>query len=206
MVEVVRRLDEPAPAESAVAESAAAEPDVRGANRPGDRRRAARLRAEESTDSTPSEPTSPRTEAAVSARVPEPQLAAPPVVIAAVDPIETTAGMTAESVEQAAVIPDSPLRAAEPNQPPSASTSRSAPPTRDRKVIQRAEFPLISVYKTIWHPDVDRRVAIVELTESGEQLSLKQGDAVGPLVIETIRPSGVLFVHDGVEVEYRVGQ
>jgi hypothetical protein len=65
---------------------------------------------------------------------------------------------------------------------------------------------LISVDKTIWHPDADRRLAIVELTESGEELRLQEGDAVGPLVIETIRPGGVLFVHDGVQVEYRVGQ
>ncbi len=39
-----------------------------------------------------------------------------------------------------------------------------------------------------------------------EALRLKEGDAVGPLVIEAIRPGGVLFSHDGVEIEYRVGR
>jgi hypothetical protein len=213
MVEVVQRLEAEPPEEPVVAEPSASRPDGPGTKRPGDRRRAASQRARERLDTRPSDRANPRPAAAVSKRVPDPQVAAQPIVIAAVDPIESAGDTTTPPVdtttppvERAAVIADPPLGVAEPSEPLSASTTSSAPPTRDRKVIHRAEIPLISVGKTIWHPDADRRLAIVELTESGEELRLKEGDAVGPLVIDTIRPSGVLFVHDGVQVEYRVGQ
>lgn len=206
LVEVVERLDWNPPAEPVVAESSASEPDAPGTKRPGDRRRAASQRAQEHLDTKPGERANPRPAAAALKRVPDPQVATPPIVIAAADPIESVGDTTTPPVEQAAVIPDPPLGVAEPSEPLSASTPSSAPPTRDRKVIRRAEIPLLSIDKTIWHPDADRRLAIVELTESGEELRLKEGDAVGPLVIKSIRPSGVLFVHDGVQIEYRVGQ
>jgi hypothetical protein len=202
MVEVVNRLDEKPAAESVLAESSDPKLDALGKNRPGDRLQAARERAKQRTGSTPSEPTDPRPVAAVSKPLPEPPAAEPPVVIAAADPTAIAAGTAAQMIEKAAVIADPPRGAAGPSQPISASTS----PPRPSKVIQRAEIPLISVGKTVWHPDADRRSAIVELTESGESLQLKEGDAIGPLVIETIKPSGVLFIHDGVEIEYRVGR
>ena len=127
-------------------------------------------------------------------------------MVAAADPTEATTNTATPPVEDAAVIPDSPLGVVEPSQPVSASTSPPTPPTSGKKVIRRAEIPLLSVDQTIWHPNPDRRLAIVELVDSGDALRLKEGDVVGPLVIWEIRPGGVLFNHDGVEIEYRVGQ
>jgi hypothetical protein len=202
MVEIVNRLDEKPAAQPVLAESSDPKPAALGTNRPGDRRQAARERAKQRTDSTPSEPTDPRPVAAVSKPVPEPPAAEPPVVIAAADPTDIAVDTAAPTIGEAVVVADPPPGAAGPSQSISASTS----PSKPSKVIHRAEIPLISVGKTIWHPDVDRRSAIVELMESGETLTLKEGDAIGPLVIETIKPSGVLFLHDGVEIEYRVGQ
>ncbi len=167
-----------------------------------------------------------RPAAAVSKRVPEPQEIAQPVVVAAVDPPDApdpprepamppvsapvsepkSAPAPEPAPDPAAVVPDPPLGEAVPNEPTGASTSTAIATTADKKVVRRAGIPEISIDKTIWHPDIERRSAIVELEESGESLELREGDAIGPLVIEAIRPSGVLFIHDGVEIEYRVGQ
>ena len=75
----------------------------------------------------------------------------------------------------------------------------------EKKVVQRAKLPALSVEKTIWHPDADRRVAIVKLIGAEGALRLKEGDAVGPLVVEVIKPGSVLFNHDGIEIQYNVG-
>jgi hypothetical protein len=75
----------------------------------------------------------------------------------------------------------------------------------EQEVIQRAEIPTLSVQKTIWHPDADRRVAVVKLADAEEALRLKEGDAIGPLVIKAIKPGSVLFNHDGIEIVYNVG-
>jgi hypothetical protein len=72
-------------------------------------------------------------------------------------------------------------------------------------VIQRAKLPSLRVEKTIWHPDTDRRIAIVKLIDAEEVLRLKEGDAIGPLVVESIKPGSVLFNHDGIEIRYNVG-
>jgi hypothetical protein len=76
----------------------------------------------------------------------------------------------------------------------------------EQRIVQRAKLPTLSVEKTIWHPDAYRRVAVVKLTDAEEVLRLKEGDAVGPLVVQTINPSSVLFNHDGVEITYNVGR
>jgi hypothetical protein len=76
----------------------------------------------------------------------------------------------------------------------------------EQRIVQRAKLPTLSVKKTIWHPDAYRRVAVVKLTDTEEVLRLKEGDAVGPLVVQTINPSSVLFNHDGVEITYNVGR
>jgi hypothetical protein len=75
----------------------------------------------------------------------------------------------------------------------------------EKKLVQRAKIPGLSVEKTIWHPDADRRVAVVKLIDDEGVLRLKEGDAVGPLVIKTINPGSVLFNHDGIEIKYNVG-
>jgi len=76
----------------------------------------------------------------------------------------------------------------------------------ERKTIMRAKLPSMRIEKTIWHPDTDRRIAIVQLVDSEEVLRLKEGDAIGPLVVESIKPGSVLFNHDGVVIGYTVGR
>jgi len=75
----------------------------------------------------------------------------------------------------------------------------------EQKVIPRAKIPALTIERTIWHPDPTRRLAIVKLLDSEEPLRLKEGDAVGPLVVESIKPSSVVFDHDGIQVTYTVG-
>jgi len=48
-------------------------------------------------------------------------------------------------------------------------------------------------------------MALVEVN-AGEVLELNEGDAVGPLVVESIKPGGVYFMHDGVSVLHKVGR
>jgi len=74
-----------------------------------------------------------------------------------------------------------------------------------RRIVQRAKVPAFTVEKTIWHPDADRRVAVVKLVDAEEILRLKEGDAVGPLVVKVINPGSVLFGHDEIEIRYNVG-
>jgi hypothetical protein len=73
------------------------------------------------------------------------------------------------------------------------------------KTIARSAVPSIYVEHTEWHPLAERRVATVEFTDRGESLELHEGDAVGPLVVKKIEPSGVYFTYDGVELRRRVG-
>ena len=74
-----------------------------------------------------------------------------------------------------------------------------------RKIVRRAKIPAFTVEKTIWHPDADRRVAVVKLVDAEETLRLKEGDAIGPLVVKIIKPGSVLFDHDDIEIRYNVG-
>jgi hypothetical protein len=75
----------------------------------------------------------------------------------------------------------------------------------DAKLVKRIEVPPIRVNKAVWHPDAARRHAVVTFAQDGEALKLREGDAIGPLVVKSIKPGGVLFYHDGVEVRYNVG-
>lgn len=75
----------------------------------------------------------------------------------------------------------------------------------ENRIVLRAKVPAIRVEKTIWHPDADRRVAVVKLIDVDEVLRLKEGDAVGPLVVIGIKPGSVLFSHDNIEIQYNVG-
>jgi hypothetical protein len=101
-------------------------------------------------------------------------------------------------VEIAAVAPK-PVPATEPAPIPAAIKEPA------KKTVARAKLPTLSIEKTIWHPDANRRVAIVKLTEVDQVVRLKEGDAVGPLVVIDISPGSVLFAHDDVEIRYNVG-
>jgi len=94
-----------------------------------------------------------------------------------------------------------PTRSEERRPEPVPSEPRAAEPAP----ILRSPVPTVFVEQTIWHPDAGRRVAVVELEGSEERLRLHEGDAVGPLVVRKIEPSGVFFYHDGVELRRRVG-
>ncbi len=82
---------------------------------------------------------------------------------------------------------------------------KPAPPAAESEPIMRSPVPTVYVERTIWHPMAERRVAVVALEGNDETLELHEGDAVGPLVVAKIEPSGVFFVHDGVELRRRVG-
>jgi hypothetical protein len=106
-----------------------------------------------------------------------------------------------ESVQLASAAP----AAKPPPAPRAESPPRPAPPAAKSEPPVRSSVPTVYVERTIWHPMAERRVAVVALEGNGETLELHEGDAVGTLVVGKIEPSGVYFVHDGVEVRRRVG-
>jgi hypothetical protein len=95
--------------------------------------------------------------------------------------------------------PVTPAPAAEaPPGPEPAPVIAAAPPP------VRAAVPEVRVERTLWHPQATRRVAVV-LLGAEEPREVHEGDALGPLVVAKIEPSGVVFVHEGVELRRRVG-
>jgi len=193
-VEVIERLDEPSPDARALVEApnrvaSAAEPK-RPARRPS-------LRKPNREAANPAAPPRPAA---------EPAAAAMPVAIREPEP-----AATARAVEPVAADPEpappAPIELAAVAPKPAAAPEPIPAPAREpeKKVVQRAKLPALSIQKTIWHPDTERRIAIVKLGDAEEVLRLKEGDAVGPLVIESIQPGSVLFNHDGIEIRYNVG-
>jgi hypothetical protein len=73
------------------------------------------------------------------------------------------------------------------------------------KQVPRSAIPEVTVERTVWHPLADRRVAVVALADRAESVELHEGDALGPLVVAEIEPTGVVFVHEGVELRRSVG-
>ena len=88
---------------------------------------------------------------------------------------------------------------------PAAGSGRSRPPPVEPIKRVRAFIPSVLVVRTVWHPTAERRVAEIEVEGRPELLLLHEGDAVGPLVVSEIRPSGVVFLHDEVELVRHVG-
>lgn len=78
--------------------------------------------------------------------------------------------------------------------------------SRDVELVDRRGVADVSVVRTSWHPDSDRRSAQVRLVESDEIVTLREGDAVGGLVVQEITPSSVLFSTGDIEIRRRVGQ
>lgn len=121
-----------------------------------------------------------------------------------VEPPETSPAETLEPRAAATRPPRSrpkPASAA-PNPPPSVS----APEPRQVERLDRRGLPDLTVLRTAWHPDANRRSARIRLEASDEILTLREGDAVGGLVIQKISPSTVLFKAGDVEIRRRVGQ
>lgn len=71
--------------------------------------------------------------------------------------------------------------------------------------LARAPIPAVFVARTVWHPRSERRIAEVNVEGRVDLLLLREGDAVGPLIVSQIDPSGVVFLHDQIEVRRRVG-
>ena len=73
--------------------------------------------------------------------------------------------------------------------------------------LKRSPLPDIAVKSTVWHPNAGRREVVVQVDEGGSSrfVTMREGETLGPLELSEIRPSGVTFVHAGVEIEYRVG-
>lgn len=127
--------------------------------------------------------------------LPEPVAAAPPPPL----PIEEPAPR-----EQVAEVPPPP--AAEPAvQPPPPIARPPAPKASAPARVATVRPPKVTVRKTIWHPTPGRRVAEIEVEGRKGPLELREGDAVGTLVVSEIQPSGVIFLHGGEKLHQKVG-
>ncbi len=83
----------------------------------------------------------------------------------------------------------------------------AAPPSTTAALSKLARVPIPAVFvaRTVWHPRSERRIAEVNVEGRVDLLLLREGDAVGPLIVSQIDPSGVVFLHDQIEVRRRVG-
>jgi len=136
---------------------------------------------------------------------PQPQRSRPKPTVASPSPPSVSAPKPASPT------PQSPPR----NAPrPSPSVQKSEPaksrPTSDTRQVDQHDPPVptpdLTIIRTSWHPRSDRRSAKIRLEESEEILTLREGDAVGGLVIQEISPSAVVFKSGDVEIHRRVGQ
>jgi hypothetical protein len=120
---------------------------------------------------------------------------------------QTTAGVRAE-VKAPAPAPKQTSAARGSERPSSRSASKASEPARVAAAAPKADasapVPGVRVEKTSWHPSSDRRTARIAVDGGFEEI--REGDAVGPLVVSRIEPSGVVFDHDGVEIRRRVGE
>jgi hypothetical protein len=98
--------------------------------------------------------------------------------------------------------------------PPAAELAEEPPPLLVEPPAPKASAPArvatlrppeVTVKKTTWHPNPERRVAEVEVEGRKGALELHEGDAVGTLVISEIQPSGVVFLHGGERLHRKVG-
>jgi len=93
-----------------------------------------------------------------------------------------------------------------PERRPSEAVSPKPAPTLEAIArLPRPDIPAVNIERTSWHPQADRRSARIRLEGSDEAMSLREGDAVGALVVKEITPSSVLFETGGIEIRRRVG-
>jgi hypothetical protein len=85
---------------------------------------------------------------------------------------------------------------------PAAAPRVPAEPEPDVAVV--AHRPEIWVESTEWHPSPEKRSARVRIGEDIARI-LREGDAVDGVVVKEIRPSGVVFLHEGAEFKRGVG-
>jgi hypothetical protein len=89
--------------------------------------------------------------------------------------------------------------------PPTVAPERSAPRERVPDVATVPPPPEVEVLRTVWHPNPERRHARVRVAGLAEPVDLREGDVVSTLVVKTIEPSGVIFLHGGRELRRTVG-
>jgi hypothetical protein len=75
-------------------------------------------------------------------------------------------------------------------------TAESAPPETYDTEQEDAEaligFPSLSISRIRWHPDPDRRTAVVE-RPGGIELEIREGDIVDGVLVRRIEPSALEF-------------
>ena len=73
--------------------------------------------------------------------------------------------------------------------------------------IEHEPLPRLAINGTTWHPHQRRRAA--EISYEGEggirTVTLREGEALGPLEVKEIGLTGVTIVHDGLEMKRRIG-
>jgi outer membrane biosynthesis protein TonB len=113
--------------------------------------------------------------------------------------------------------PPAPRQAAPPPKPtPAAAPAPAATPVARAAPAAKPEPkpapkappapPQVQIERTSWHPTPERRIAWVRVEGLSGARELREGDAVGALVVKQIRPSSVLFQYGGVEIQRRVGE
>jgi hypothetical protein len=90
--------------------------------------------------------------------------------------------------------------------PASERTAVRSEPEVTRASLAKVPIPEVVVTRTLWHPLSDRRSATVRVNGEEGSRQMVEGDSVGGLVLLKIEPSGVVFAHDGVQIQRRVGQ
>jgi len=78
------------------------------------------------------------------------------------------------------------------------------PPPEPAAMATRTLLPRVVVDRTVWHPHAERRLAILEVEGRADPVELREGDAVGDLVVRQIDPGGVVFLHRGIEIRHRI--
>ena len=158
--------------------------------------------------------------------IPEPRIAEPaasvqasspviketaPLVPAAPAPVPAPAPRVAVEAEEpvwaqeVAIVKPRSTPKATPIPAPERAAVRSEPEVT-RASLAKVPIPEVVVTRTLWHPLSDRRSATVRVNGEEGSRQLVEGDSVGGLVLLKIEPSGVVFAHDGVQIQRRVGQ
>ena len=138
--------------------------------------------------------------------------AAPAEAAAAPAPVAGPAGPRAapvplrEETPRIELVEDAPARA--PPAPamgaPAAAPPVAAAPRAEPRSVPAA--PVVEVLRTTWHPHPERRVARIRVGGFAAPVEVREGDAVSTLVVKTIEPSGVLFLHGGEELRRGIGK
>jgi hypothetical protein len=64
----------------------------------------------------------------------------------------------------------------------------------------------IRIEQTLWHPQPDRRVAVLTLDGGDALVRVQEGDTVRELLVSEIEPSGVVFTYRGERSRLGLGE